>query len=214
MKQRWVKNNVLFATFSIVLSGIFLVGCGDNDVRFKREVADFQREINELFKDPRRTPLSAEERSNFEGLEFFEADPKYRVLAKAERIAGKVVEIPTTTDRVARYRPYVKLKFELEGKQHELTAYANIGFPTNQKKDELEPLFLPFTDLTNGNETYGGGRYIELERQEGAEWVLDFNHAYNPFCAYNESFSCPLPPSENDINAAIPVGVKYSSDIH
>lgn len=198
----------------LVMLAFLLSACGENDVRFKSEVADFQREINELYKDPRRTPLSAAERAEFKGLDFFEADPEFRVEATAERIAGQVVEIPTTTDRIARYRPYVKLRFELAGAEHELTAYANIGFPTNQKKDELEPLFLPFTDLTNGDETYGGGRYIELDRQEGTKWVLDFNHAYSPFCAYNESFSCPLPPPENDLNVAIRAGVRYISEFH
>lgn len=214
MKQKILRTCVRPLILGSVLLGLLMASCGENDVRFKREVADFQKEKNELFMDPKRTPLSAAERKVFEGLDFFEADSKFRVKASAERIVGEVVEIPTTTDRIARYRPFVKLKFELNGEQHELTAYANIGFPTNQKKDELEPLFLPFTDLTNGDETYGGGRYIELARQEGTEWVLDFNHAYSPFCAYNESFSCPLPPSENDLNAAIRAGVRYTSEYH
>lgn len=196
---------------ALLFTFLLLESCGQ-DHRFKVSVEAFQQELNEKFSDPDASPLPKKELKSFSGLPFFEPDEKYRVTARFKRITAPVVEMPTTTGRVARYQPFGTLSFNLEGEDFQLTIYRNIAFPSNANKNETVPLFLPFTDLTNGNETYGGGRYIDMDMQEGTEWELDFNKAYNPYCAYNETYSCPIPPAENHLETEIRAGVKYSME--
>ncbi|WP_460549069.1 DUF1684 domain-containing protein [Hymenobacter daeguensis] len=114
----------------------------------------------------------------------------------------------TSTARRPIYRKYGELRFVLNGKPLTLSIYQNQEL---LKRPGLEDyLFVPFTDLTNGHETYGGGRYLDLRiPPAGARtMVLDFNKAYNPSCAYNHGYSCPVPPAENRLAVAIPVGVR------
>lgn len=186
---------------------ILTTGCAQES-DFEASVRAFQNEKNEMFADPEKSPLTEEERTEFEELPFYEINDQFRVSARFEKNLGKVIEMPTTTDRLARYRPYGQLYFDLAGDTLQLTLFERIVMPM-EAKAEPEPLFLPFTDLTNGDETYGGGRYIDLERQPGTEWVLDFNRAYNPYCAYNKKYSCPIPPAENHLDYRIEAGVKY-----
>lgn len=185
-----------------------LSGCAQSD-DFTNEVATFQAEKNALFRDSLRSPLTNEDRVDFEGLPFYPANAAFRVRAQFEPLEAPVVEFPTTTDRIARYRPHGKLFFELDGASFVLTVYAPMAFPGNRAQAELPPLFLPFTDLTNGEGSYGGGRYIDIERQKGAEWILDFNKSYNPYCAYNDRYSCPVPPEGNHLETRIEAGVRY-----
>ena len=112
----------------------------------------------------------------------------------------------TTSDRAAEYRKYGELKFQLQGKKFKLNLYQNIKL--SQRKGYEDYLFLPFTDASNGEGSYGGGRYIDFRIPKGKEVVIDFNKAYNPYCAYNGKYSCPIPPVENDISVAIKAGVK------
>lgn len=197
----------LYLVSMMICAGLMLDGCAQ-DTSFEDGVAEFQQELNDMFSDSTQSPLPEEERVNFEGLSFYEAHEDFLVKADFKRVAGRVVEMPTTTDRIARYQPYGKLNFELNGEEHELTVFQNIAFPSNKKDVQPELLFLPYSDLTNGKETYGGGRYIDLEPQDGSVWELDFNKSYNPFCAYNAKYSCPIPPSENHLDTQIKAGVK------
>lgn len=199
MKKYFVMGSALMLMLT--------TGCAQES-DFEAAVRAFQKEKDEMFADPEKSPLSEEERAAFNGLPFYPANDQFRLEARFERNRGKVIEMPTTTDRLARYRPYGNLFFELGGDTIEITLFERIVMPM-EAKAEPEPLFLPFTDLTNGEETYGGGRYIDLERQKGTEWVLDFNRAYNPYCAYNKKYSCPIPPAENHIDHRIEAGVTY-----
>lgn len=180
------------------------------DAMFEMGVASFRAEKEAVFKDPEKSPLTEKDRKTFDGLPYYPANEKYRVGADFKRVRGSVIEMPTTTDRIAKYRPYGELHFEVNGQSGTLTVYESVSMGL-QKEPEDETLFLPFTDETNGLETYGGGRYIDFAKQEGDQWVLDFNLAYNPYCAYNGKYSCPIPPRNNRLEMSIEAGVKYDS---
>ena len=118
----------------------------------------------------------------------------------------KPFEMKTTTSRRPLYVKYGELHFEIDGISCQLNVYQNVEF--SKKPGYKNSLFLPFTDYTSGVESYGGGRYIDLEIQKGNNWTIDFNQAYNPYCAYNEKYSCPIVPEENDLKVEIKAGVK------
>jgi uncharacterized protein (DUF1684 family) len=133
-------------------------------------------------------------------LNYFEVNEKFKVPAVFTKIEdGEIFEMKTSTDRLPKYRVYGKLAFDIEGPQ-ELTLYQNIEQP--------DYLFLPFKDLTNTKESYGAGRYIDFAIEELASPVIDFNYCYNPYCAYNKDYSCPIPPIDNHLKVSISAGEK------
>jgi hypothetical protein len=156
-----------------------------------------------------KSPLTEEDLKKFKTLEFFDVDENYNIEADFELTPNTpVFEMPTTTDRLPLYRKYGIARFTLNGKKMELSVYQSQELMT--MVDYAEYLFLPFNDTTNGTLTYGGGRFMDLEipKESSKKIRIDFNKAYNPYCAYNHTFSCPIPPSENNLPIAIPVGVK------
>jgi len=167
-------------------------------------------EINEEFKDPKSSILPVEHLENFSGLDFYMPDYNFKIQAKFKRIKkGEIIGFTTSTDRIAKYRPYGKLKFKLGGKKHSLIVYESARVNSEYK----DHLFLPFTDLTNGVSTYGAGRYLDLNKNDVTKKAtLDFNLCYNPYCAYSDKFSCPIPPLENHLNTEITAGVKTYGD--
>ncbi|WP_291963540.1 DUF1684 domain-containing protein [Maribacter sp.] len=171
------------------------------------DILKFQEELNAEFKDPETSPLADRFRINFESLDFFEPDTSYVVQAEFIRTPEALpFAMPTTTDRESTEVVYGIAKFTLNGKEHELEIYQS---PELIKQAEYEDyLFLPFTDKTNGEETYGGGRYLDLTIPKGDKIILNFNKAYNPYCAYNKKFSCPIVPKVNNLDTEIKVGVK------
>ena len=176
----------------------------------KRPIAgdtEFQRELNAEYKDASTSPLKEKDRKQFKGLEFFDFDSTYVVTANFERTPDeKVFKMKTTTDRLPEYVKYGVVKFELNGKEQRLSVYQNQGLIQQEGYEDY--LFIPFLDDTNGNESYGGGRYMDFRIPESDTVVIDFNTAYNPYCAYNEKYSCPIVPRENYIDANIRAGVK------
>lgn len=167
----------------------------------------FQDEINAEFRDPEISPLPPERIGGFPGLEFFEPDTNYQVMAQLVRTPGALpFEMPTTTDRMALERTYGILRFELQGRPFELEVYQSPDLMMQEGFEDY--LFLPFTDATNGKETYAGGRYMDLRIPEGDSILLDFNTAYNPYCAYNPKYSCPIVPSVNNLDIPIYAGVR------
>ncbi|MGO4920764.1 DUF1684 domain-containing protein [Maribacter spongiicola] len=190
-KYHDVKNDVASTVTSDKLADILL----------------FQKELNAEFKNPETSPLADRFRINFETLDFFEVDTNYVVVAEFIRTPEALpFSMPTTTDRESTEVLYGIAKFTLNGKAHQLEIYQTPELITQEKYKDY--LFLPFTDKTNGAETYGGGRYLDLRIPEGNTIVLDFNKAYNPYCAYNKKFSCPLVPSVNNLKTAVKAGVK------
>ncbi len=174
---------------------------------FKKEIDKFQKKLNKEFKDTQESPLSEEDLKTFETLDFFPADTNFRVIAKVERTKDpKPFKMKTTTSRLPVYTVYAYITFKLKGKTFKLPVYQNQKLMQTPEYENY--LFLPFTDLTNSKTTYGGGRYLDLDIPEGDTMVIDFNKAYNPYCAYNSKYSCPIPPEENHINVEVTAGVK------
>ena len=170
-------------------------------------ILEFQEELNLEFKDPATSPLADRHRKNFKELEFFAPDTNYIVKAKFVRTPDALPFLmPTNTDRKSEEVVYGIVKLQLKGKTYALEVYQNPELMLEKEYEDY--LFLPFTDLTNGKQTYGGGRYLDLRIPDGDTIIIDFNRAYNPYCAYNKKFSCPLAPAVNNLNTQILAGVK------
>lgn len=176
--------------------------------KFERDsVIQFQKNMNEHYADSVKSPLKKKDLAVFKELEFFPINEKYFVTANFIRTKKeKPFEMKTTTSRKPIYVKYGELHFKIEGIPYQLNVYQNVAF--SKKTGYKNSLFLPFTDYTSGVESYGGGRYIDLKIQKGKNWTVDFNQAYNPYCTYNEVYSCPIVPKENDLKVEIKAGVK------
>lgn len=173
---------------------------------------EHQREQNAKFKDATTSPLKDKDRKVFKGLDFFKADSTYVVEAKLKRTPdSQWFKMKTTTERVSEERVYGILYFELNGQKYQLNIYQ--GKELMKEEGYEDYLFLPFLDETNGLESYGGGRYIDARIPKGDIMIIDFNNAYNPYCAYNDKYSCPIVPRENYLKTRIEAGVK-SFDNH
>ena len=162
--------------------------------------------INTEYRDPAHSPLLPEDLAHFTELERFVPDSTYRVRAAFRPRQGKIFGMKTTTDRLPTYQAVGVLRFTIRGRKERLTVYRNVDLST--KPEYVNYLFIPFTDLTNGESTYGGGRYVELTGPLGKTVELDFNRAYNPYCAYGGRYSCPIPPAENHVEIPLEAGVK------
>jgi uncharacterized protein (DUF1684 family) len=193
--------------FIIILTNAFVFG----QEKINQTSQEFQDELNKSYADKEKSPLTEEDFKTFTHLDFFPISDEFIVKAKFIRTRNqKSFEMKTTTARLPIYQKYGELHFTLNGNEFKLNVYQNLDLI---KKEEYKNyLFLPFSDLTNGNETYIGGRYIDCYIQKGNEWIIDFNKAYNPYCAYNYKYSCPIVPLENDLSIEIKAGVKKFHD--
>lgn len=203
---------LLFAGIGLLANGAAFAqtpAARPDSLTHRQQVAAFQQTINAEFRNPEESPLTPAERQAFQTLPFYPTRYAYCVEATLVRDSTSApFAMQTSTARRPLYRKYGELRFVLQGRALRLTVYQDQEL---LKRPGLEDyLFVPFTDLTNGRETYGGGRYIDLRfPPAGARTlVLDFNKAYNPSCAYNHGYSCPVPPAENRLAVAIPVGVQ------
>ena len=178
-----------------------------NAQSYEDSILGFQKYLNEEYKNPDKSPLEKRELKRFKGHDFFPINEKFKIEATFNKIIDPTPFLmKTTTSRLPMYEVYGVANFELNGKEYQLNIYQNHKL---REIDEYKNhLFLPFTDLTNGDITYGGGRFIDLEIPIGDSVVIDFNKAYNPYCAYNSKYSCPIPPKENDLNVHITAGIK------
>ena len=157
-------------------------------------------EKDEFFKSNDNSPIPSEERALFEGLNYFPPRAEYVVTAKLVRTKDPdTVKMPTTQDDLRDGFEYGVFEFKLRGKDVSLPAYRFVGA-------EHQYLFVPFTDKTTGLESYGTGRYLDIEMQDGDMYTIDFNQAYNPLCAYNDNYSCPLVPKQNALPVAVEAG--------
>ncbi|VAW11999.1 FIG01018917: hypothetical protein [hydrothermal vent metagenome] len=171
------------------------------------EILEFQRELNEEFKNPETSPLPDRYRKDFETLAFFAPDTTFIVKAKFVLTPEALpFSMPTTTDRKSTEVVYGIAHFSLNGKKHQLEIYQNKKMMLQE--EFIDYLFLPFSDKTNGEETYTGGRYIDLSIPDTDTITIDFNRAYSPYCAYNKKYFCPLVPGINNLDVSILAGVK------
>ena len=169
------------------------------DLRTNREEKD------EFFAEHPQSPIPPEHREAFSGLDYFDPDPDSRVTASVTTHDDPdPVPMETTAGNEVRYVRIVTFDFDLGGEDLELHGYKQ------RPEDDEEAVFVPFRDKTTGQESYRGGRYLELHPEndlaDGDVVTLDFNLAYSPFCAFSETFSCPLPPEENWLDVAVRAG--------
>lgn len=161
-------------------------------------------EKDQFFAEHNQSPIPPEERDEFEGLNYYDPDPAYRVEATVTvQDDPESLDLDTTSGRTVRYLRVATLSFDLDGETHQLHGYRQAG-------DDERSLFLPFRDKTTGQQTYEEGRYLELEAdrklEDGDTFTVDFNLAYAPFCAYSETFDCPIPPEENWLDVTVEAG--------
>ena len=190
---------------SIVI--IFSFSCREEKRYQDVNLTEYQRLVNNYFKDASVSPLKPKDLKNFQGLDFFEFDSIYVVKAKIEETKESLpFKMKTTTDIPADVRKYADLFFQISDKEFELSVYENLEYEGVEGYENY--LFLPFLDETNEDETYGGGRYLDLFLNGTDSIIIDFNKAYNPKCVYDENFSCPIVPRKNFLNTRIEAGVK------
>ncbi|MFK7748102.1 MAG: DUF1684 domain-containing protein [Kordia sp.] len=190
----------------ILCSTLLIIGCSGKKEAVIGET-EFQQKLNAEYKDASTSPLKAKDLKTFEGLDFFPINNTFKVTATFKRTPNSpIFKMPTSTDRKPEYRRYGIATFTLNGKEFSLEIYRNQKLMKTEEYKNY--LFLPFTDETNGFASYGGGRYIDLEIPKGDTIEIDFNKSYNPLCAYNDKYSCPIPPRVNFLKTEINAGVK------
>ncbi|HKW43730.1 MAG TPA: DUF1684 domain-containing protein [Thermoplasmata archaeon] len=178
-----------------------------SDEEYVKEIESFRREKDYFFKSDPESPIPRALREQFHGLAYFPVDPKYRVRAKLLTDPNPQKVVLATSKGVPREMIRVGfLEFEIDGMKQRLAAYKSVPQPGHQHADMS--LFAPFRDATSGKETYGAARYLDIPEQKGDEYVLDFNLAYSPYCAYSEDYICPFPPRENWLSIPIRAGEK------
>lgn len=192
---------------SLFLLCFLHLSCKQSPTSDYQITVEFQEKLNQSFRDKDHSPLPKDALKKFTSLEYFDYAPQFVVQAKLERTPNEqAFAMPTTTDRKPLYKKYGILHFNLEGTTHQLSVFQSLE-PGKDGKTSSD-LFLPFTDLTSGAGSYGGGRYIDMPIPESDSVKLNFNLSYNPYCVYNHKYSCPLPPIENDLHLRIEAGVK------
>jgi uncharacterized protein (DUF1684 family) len=164
----------------------------------------------EMISDP-KSPIPEEEKASFKKLNYYKPGVTFCKLATFERYDQATrFFMKTTTERLPEYSIYGSVTFRHKGKNYKLNVYQNIELV---KKPGFEKhLFIPFNDETNGNETYGGGRFLDVYENGEDVLLIDFNKAYNPYCAYNHKYSCPIPPEANNLKIKIKAGEKKWHD--
>lgn len=162
------------------------------------ELDDFRAEKDEFFGNHPQSPLTPEQKHDFKGLNYFPENEDLRLEVQVEPLNDpNPMKMQTSTGSVQEYSRFGKFKFQVDGQAVELTIYeSEHGF------------FLPFVDALAGKETYPAGRYLEPEPLPGNRFLVDFNIAYNPYCAYNEMWSCPITPVENRLKVPVRAGEK------
>jgi hypothetical protein len=170
------------------------------------QLQQFRDELDDFMQFHPQSPLDEDQREGFEGLAYYDENADLILTIAAERLPadGPLVQMETSTGDTQSYRAYARLHFAVDGEAATLTVYSD---PAGQT------FFMPFKDATNGTETYGAGRYLDnhrpgLRRLDDGRFEVDFNFAYNPYCAYSPYYSCPLPPRENWLKVPIRAGEK------
>ncbi len=175
--------------------------------RREEKLKAFREKRDRFFKEDPPSPLKEKDRKKFKGLIYYPIDLKYAMVGMIERypIEPKpiYINLPTSKGKERKYVKYGKFRFKWEGKEYVLQIYRPLGGGE---------LFLPFKDKTSGKETYSEGRYLYIEPMPGGKVLIDFNRAYNPFCQYNEKYTCTFASEENWLDLAIRAGEKRFDD--
>jgi uncharacterized protein (DUF1684 family) len=165
-----------------------------------RQVQDFRKGKDEFFATSHDSPLAHSKAGSFKGLRYFSPDPRYKVQARLHGYDNpEKVTLTTSKGTRQQFHRLGYFEFDIEGKKVKIHAYRSAERESNE-------LFIPFRDGTSGKESYGSARYLDIEENSDNKYVVDFNFAYNPYCAYSEDYVCPLPPRENWLEARILAG--------
>jgi hypothetical protein len=209
MKQKWLLFSIscLFFLFWGAKSDPSLYIGEENPMERREErLKAFREHKDRFFKEDSQSPLKETDRKKFKGLLYYPINLRYTMIGSIERYPTEpkpiYVNLPTNKEREKKYVKYGRFRFKWEGKEFILQIYRPLGGGE---------LFLPFKDKTSGTDTYSGGRYLYIEPMPGGKVLIDFNRAYNPFCAYNEKYTCPFAPKENWLDIPIQVGEKRFS---
>ena len=178
----------------------------DETETWKRALLRFREQKDEFFRAGHDSPLGPEDRASFKGLKYFDPDPSFRFEVRLQRYQGTDAVVMTTSKGTRQlFNRVGRFELVLGGQGASLQAY--------QSAEREDPsIFVPFRDATSGKESYGAARYLDLEVEHDDDYAVDFNLAYNPYCAYSEDFVCPLPPRENWLAVAINAGGKKYHD--
>ncbi|WP_028295435.1 DUF1684 domain-containing protein [Olivibacter sitiensis] len=192
-------SKLFFILIGLVMSGNYLHGQD-----FAERTLLHRDAYKKEFLQDKRAPLDS---ADVQQLHFFEPDSQYAVVAKVSLVAGdEPIVIPTYSGVEKNYLRYARRDFQLNGEEMSLYLYKSVDLASNPLYADY--LFLPFTDVTNDKETYGGGRYLDFKLGDivDGKLIVDFNKAYNPYCAYSSGYNCPIPPKENSLSIAILAG--------
>ena len=197
------------ALVAAVVLSIVAAACEHAPVPYADQIAAWHAEKDRFMRESSDSPVPADQRATFAPLAYFPTDPAYRVPAALTPAAsGASIEMLTSTGQHRQMRRVGTLGFTVNGQTLSLGAFVEAD------QRDLNRLFVPFGDLTNGVETYNGGRYLELDRTATGFYDLDFNRAFHPFCLYNSAYDCPYPPAESRLKLPIRAGEKMSTPKH
>jgi hypothetical protein len=186
-----------------LLLGLICVACTPRELPYADDINAWRAEKDEFMRASAESPVPPERRASFPPLNYFPIDEQYRVAAALELVpSDEVIEMDTSDGKKRRMRRVGTLQFTLKGQPLTLTAFVDAT------ENDMRRLFVPFGDLTAGTETYPGGRYLDLDRTATGVYDLDFNRAYQPFCYFNPSYVCPVPPRENRLTLPVRAGEK------
>jgi uncharacterized protein (DUF1684 family) len=187
----------------IVVVALSMSACGSQPVEedYPAKIAAIRAAKDESFKNDSDSPVPADKKASLLPLAYFPIDESYTVPATLEPAADRSrIEVPTSVGKIRPLERIGTLKFSLKGQPLRLTAFRDL------ESQGANRLFVPFSDLTSGAETYPAGRYMELDPNRTGIYVVDFNIAYNPYCYYSPEFDCPYPPKENRLAVPIRAG--------
>ena len=193
----------------LIVVAALVASCSSNpevpdDAAAIKEIETFRAERNRQYREDPASPIPADKKNVLLPLRYYPPDPSYAVPAVLDIFPGErqKLEVPTSTGVPRREELVGRLTFTLQGQKLTLNAFVEEGTQT------IDELFVPFRDLTAGTETYPAGRYLNLKPTATGIYTIDFNMAYNPYCAYNNAYECPLPPPENRLKVAVKAGEK------
>lgn len=194
---------LIVASLVVLAAVAYMFTAAESPEDYKEKIETERERQFKYIRFNAESPLTEEQKRGLKSLKFYAIDPAYRVKARLLPIEiKKVREVPLTDGSTERYLEHSWAEFELGGKTNKVLLLQSLS------ESDMRNFFLAFADETSGKETYGGGRYLNI-RQDGKNSItIDFNLAFNPYCAYNPDFACPLPPRENILGIAIPVGEK------
>jgi uncharacterized protein (DUF1684 family) len=168
---------------------------------YASQIAAQRAAKDEAFKSAPGNPVPADKMAALVPLAYFPIDEMYAVPASLDPAAERTrLQVPTSTGKIRDIERIGTLRFTVKGQKMSLTAFHELDQP------QITRLFVPFSDFTNGAETYAAGRYMELDPTPTGIYVVDFNVAYHPFCYYNPEYDCPYPPKENRLEMPIRAG--------